>query len=316
MATSRARGRRASGSARSEPVTGITRERRPGDRRAHRRAETIACATVVNAAGAWGAEVGAFAGVDLPIRPLRRQIFVTEPRSRAGSRLPAHRRVRIVAVLPPRVRRRAAWAWRIRRTGRASTARVNWDFLPTLVERALYRLPILERANVKTGWAGLLRGHAGQAPDHRRGRRRRLPLRGRILRARDHARARGGRGDRGADRGRPHLARPHARSRTIGSAAATSSRSTTSSERAVAVPPARPRARRRRRRAPAARAHRPRAVRAVPRARRCCSSLSRSASGTRRSASRRAALKSLVPRLTVVFTRDEVRLTTLATCAG
>jgi sarcosine oxidase subunit beta len=31
---------------------------------------------------------------------------------------------------------------------------VNWDFLPTLVERALYRLPILERASVKTGWAG------------------------------------------------------------------------------------------------------------------------------------------------------------------
>ena len=31
---------------------------------------------------------------------------------------------------------------------------MNWDFLPTLVERALYRLPILERANVKTGWAG------------------------------------------------------------------------------------------------------------------------------------------------------------------
>jgi sarcosine oxidase subunit beta len=33
-------------------------------------------------------------------------------------------------------------------------ASVNWDFLPTLVERALYRLPILERAKVKTGWAG------------------------------------------------------------------------------------------------------------------------------------------------------------------
>jgi sarcosine oxidase subunit beta len=35
--------------------------------------------TVVCAAGAWSAEVGAWAGVDLPVTPLRRQILVTEP---------------------------------------------------------------------------------------------------------------------------------------------------------------------------------------------------------------------------------------------
>jgi sarcosine oxidase subunit beta len=31
---------------------------------------------------------------------------------------------------------------------------VNWDFLPTIVERALDRMPALQKANVKTGWAG------------------------------------------------------------------------------------------------------------------------------------------------------------------
>ncbi|CAM5543719.1 NAD(P)/FAD-dependent oxidoreductase [Streptomyces aurantiogriseus] len=35
--------------------------------------------TVVCAAGAWSQAVGAMAGVDLPVRPLRRQIAVTEP---------------------------------------------------------------------------------------------------------------------------------------------------------------------------------------------------------------------------------------------
>lgn len=35
--------------------------------------------TVVCAAGAWSAAVGEMAGVDLPVRPLRRQIVVTEP---------------------------------------------------------------------------------------------------------------------------------------------------------------------------------------------------------------------------------------------
>lgn len=39
----------------------------------------IRTSTVVCAAGAWSAEIGAHVGVDLPVRPLRRQIVVTEP---------------------------------------------------------------------------------------------------------------------------------------------------------------------------------------------------------------------------------------------
>ena len=35
--------------------------------------------TAICAAGAWSAEVGSWAGVDLPVTPLRRQILVTEP---------------------------------------------------------------------------------------------------------------------------------------------------------------------------------------------------------------------------------------------
>ena len=32
---------------------------------------------------------------------------------------------------------------------------MNWDFLPSVVERALARLPLLEHTSVRTGWAGL-----------------------------------------------------------------------------------------------------------------------------------------------------------------
>ncbi|SDZ16975.1 sarcosine oxidase subunit beta [Geodermatophilus africanus] len=42
-------------------------------------AGTIATDTVICAAGAWSAEVGSWAGVDLPVTPLRRQVVVTEP---------------------------------------------------------------------------------------------------------------------------------------------------------------------------------------------------------------------------------------------
>lgn len=39
----------------------------------------IATDTVICAAGAWSREVGRWAGVDLPVTPLRRQVLVTEP---------------------------------------------------------------------------------------------------------------------------------------------------------------------------------------------------------------------------------------------
>jgi sarcosine oxidase subunit beta len=135
-----------------QPVTGITRD---GDRVTSVRTASgdISCATIVNAAGAWAAEVGAFAGVELPIRPLRRQIFVTEPvpgldrdfplTVEFASSLYFHRESGgvLMGMADPT-------------DGPGFDGSVNWDFLPTLVERALYRLPILERTSVKTGWAG------------------------------------------------------------------------------------------------------------------------------------------------------------------
>src|SRR5439155_10849299 len=42
------------------------------------KADEIGARTVVNAAGPWAAQVAKLAGVDLPIEPLRRHIFVTE----------------------------------------------------------------------------------------------------------------------------------------------------------------------------------------------------------------------------------------------
>ncbi|WP_243716048.1 NAD(P)/FAD-dependent oxidoreductase [Actinomadura darangshiensis] len=59
-------------------VTGI--ETDGGDVRAVRTSQgRIETSTVVCTAGAWSKEIGAMAGVDLPVEPLRRQIVFTEP---------------------------------------------------------------------------------------------------------------------------------------------------------------------------------------------------------------------------------------------
>ena len=135
-----------------EGATGITRD---GDRVTGVRTAKgdIACDFVVNAAGAWAAEIGALAGIDLPIQPLRRQIFVTDPVPGLDRDFPLtvefassfyfHRESGgvLMGMADPS-------------DGPGFDTSVNWDFLPSIVERALYRMPILERANVKTGWAG------------------------------------------------------------------------------------------------------------------------------------------------------------------
>ncbi len=116
--------------------------------------ETIACDRVVDAAGPWAAQVAALAGVELPISPMRRQIFVTEAIEgfahdfpltvEFASSLYLHRESGgvLLGMADPNDRP-------------GFDERLNWDFLPTLVERALARVPLLERASIKSGWAGL-----------------------------------------------------------------------------------------------------------------------------------------------------------------
>ncbi|MFC7303886.1 NAD(P)/FAD-dependent oxidoreductase [Streptomyces monticola] len=48
----------------------------------------IACSTVICAAGAWSGQIGDLAGVDLPVRPVRRQLAFTRPLSPPAPRIP------------------------------------------------------------------------------------------------------------------------------------------------------------------------------------------------------------------------------------
>jgi sarcosine oxidase, subunit beta len=118
------------------------------------RTDQYTAAHVVDAAGPWAAQVAKLAGVDLPIQPLRRHIFVTEtvPGLTAdfpltiefASGLYAHRESGGVLLGMADPNEKPGF-----------DESVNWDFMPTVVERALSRFPILEKTSIKTGWAGL-----------------------------------------------------------------------------------------------------------------------------------------------------------------
>jgi sarcosine oxidase subunit beta len=122
-------------------VTGVETSRGP----IHARA-------VVNVAGAEGGLVGAMAGVDVPVKPYRRQIFVTAPLPEFGQEPPLtidyHR----------------SWYFRGEMGGclfsgpkdEESTfnTNVDWEHLAQSVARAVARVPVLEKAEIKRGWAG------------------------------------------------------------------------------------------------------------------------------------------------------------------
>lgn len=119
----------------------------------HTTAGFIATPRVVNAAGFRAREVGAWAGMDLPITNLKRHIFVTGP-------IPTYSR-----PIPFTYEVEAAWYMRREGPGLLigmgavesdeEDPQVDWSFLDEVVEHSLHRAPALAEAEIKTGWAGL-----------------------------------------------------------------------------------------------------------------------------------------------------------------
>jgi sarcosine oxidase subunit beta len=113
----------------------------------------IATRYVVNAAGADAAEVGAWVGIDLPIEPRLRNIYVTD----AFPQIPDD---------TPFVYDTAA-EWYYRKEGHGvlfgmgkrqaaeAPMSIDWAFLPQVIEVATHRIPILAEARVASGWTGL-----------------------------------------------------------------------------------------------------------------------------------------------------------------
>ncbi len=108
---------------------------------------------VVNCAGPYAAAVAALARVDVPVRPFRRHLFLTE--TFALDREP-----------PMTVDMATSFYFHPEGDGfllgmsdpaepSSFDTTVDWGFLEHLVEHATHRLPALERAAIKTGWAGL-----------------------------------------------------------------------------------------------------------------------------------------------------------------
>jgi sarcosine oxidase subunit beta len=123
---------------------------------------TIATETVVVAAGAWSGQIGQMLGIDLPIVPVRRQIVVTRP-------LPELKEFELTFILFFGKSLYFHPEGEGILTGMSNpdepvgfNEEVDSDWTLTHIEQAIYRFPLLEKAQLLTEWAGLY----GVTPDH------------------------------------------------------------------------------------------------------------------------------------------------------
>lgn len=113
----------------------------------------IATPVVVNAAGAWGAEVGRMVGANIPLRNSARTIVVTNPIAAIGNDYP------FVEDLS------AEWYFRPELNGvlmgmgarPSDKPEVELDEaqVEAIVEMAMHRVPALEEASLRTAWTGV-----------------------------------------------------------------------------------------------------------------------------------------------------------------
>jgi sarcosine oxidase subunit beta len=113
----------------------------------------ISAPLVVNAAGARAAQVASWVGLQLPITNYKRTVFITDRFDEIPNNAPF---VMDLAV-----------EWYFRKEGKGvlmgmgieeSTTfepQLDWEYLDTMIQRAMHRAPILVNARVMRGWAGL-----------------------------------------------------------------------------------------------------------------------------------------------------------------
>ena len=119
----------------------------------------ISTPNVVNAAGPYARRIGQMVGLDIPVSPLRRHIFITEPMAGAlGTAAPSTRIMVIDFETTFYFHREGAGVLfgmgdLDEQPGFDTT--VSWDFLEQVTRVAVRRLPALGDAGIAHAWAGL-----------------------------------------------------------------------------------------------------------------------------------------------------------------
>jgi len=118
---------------------------------------TISTSTIVNAAGPFVCEIGRMAGIELPVLPYRRHIFITEPFS-PDSNVPSSKIMVIDFETTFYFHREGPgilFGMSDNEEPSSYNITVSWELLEKITRTAITRLPALADAGIAHAWAGL-----------------------------------------------------------------------------------------------------------------------------------------------------------------
>ena len=122
---------------------------------------TVSAGAVVCCAGAWSGEIGAMVGTNIPVYGVKRQAFFTAPFDALPDTLPF-----VIDMGSGFHFRREGPGFLLGESDPAQApgydTTLDWNWLDTVIEHALYRVPAFENARILSGWAGLY----DTSPDH------------------------------------------------------------------------------------------------------------------------------------------------------
>src|SRR5207302_3164630 len=127
----------------------------------HTASGEVSTRLVFDCAGPWAREVGKMAGADVPVDPYRRHIWVTDHLPEISRTTPMTVDFTTSFYFHPEGDG-VLFGMSDRDEGPTFSTEVNEAFLDRVTEVGLHRLPALERAGIKTSWAGLYE----VTPDH------------------------------------------------------------------------------------------------------------------------------------------------------
>jgi sarcosine oxidase, subunit beta len=117
--------------------------------------EAISAPLVINAAGPTAARIGRLAGVELAVHPRRRHIFFTEPFPEIPGPVPLTHDRASGFYFRKEMEQLLLSPGDVEDIGEDFTVPVDRAKIDETVEKALHRIPIVEKARIAGGWAGL-----------------------------------------------------------------------------------------------------------------------------------------------------------------
>jgi sarcosine oxidase subunit beta len=115
----------------------------------------VATPLAINAAGPAAARVGRLAGVTLPVLPRRRHIFFTEPFPDIPGPVPLTTDRASGFYFRKEMEQLLLSPGDVVDIGDDLAVPMDWSMMEDTVQMAVHRLPVLERARIAGGWAGL-----------------------------------------------------------------------------------------------------------------------------------------------------------------